>query len=200
MASQPPWSSLPEPWWPRQRRCSLLPRAHVQTHSARGNRVNVPKIHLLDWPGSARDHLNTRASICRAGGWFPRDSQWRAEGRRDRPPASRRERGEPSQPLPRLRRVLALLVSHVCTVRYENLGARSSELRLHLAQTLPGSSPQAGTSTAPERLPGREWAPDPHFTGISWDPRSGVFIFTLRSTGTSLQPETCFTEPGRGHC
>ena len=29
---------------------------------------------------------------------------------------------------------------------------------------------------------------------------SWVFLFTLRSTGSSLKPEVCFTEPGRGHC
>lgn len=59
------------------------------------------------------------------------------------------------------------MVSYVCTVCYENLDAQSSELRLHLAQMLLGSSPPAGTSTAPERLLGREWALDPHFISIS---------------------------------
>lgn len=47
---------------PLSERCfALFPRAHVKTHSAKVNHVNVQKIHLLDWPGFACDNLNKQS-------------------------------------------------------------------------------------------------------------------------------------------
>ncbi|KAL0603390.1 hypothetical protein AAY473_025385 [Plecturocebus cupreus] len=46
------------------RLCHCSPaRAHVKTHSAKVNHVNVQEIHLLDWPGFTCDNLN-KQSVC----------------------------------------------------------------------------------------------------------------------------------------
>lgn len=175
---------------PLSERCfALFPRAHVKTHSAKVNHVNVQKIRLLDWPGFACDSLNKQSIHLqreRGGGGFPGDSPVEGAGKtRDR------QHGEALADIPGAQRSLEFMYLTRVSEIYEHLPwvPRAVSLKLHCA---PHTLENLAANADPQNLPQRFWLVRIRAQGLHFNehllgtPHQGAFRLTLRNTDTSL--------------
>lgn len=121
----------PEAWFLLSERCfTLFPRAHVQTHSAKVNHVNVQKIHFqIGWDSLVTIGIN-RASICREDGGVLRDSGKKEGGSQGQTLQSKVKQGA-SQPSLRIERVFHIYVFTQKTGNFEHLPKAPQAVSLH---------------------------------------------------------------------